>query len=65
MLSANLNPMASFAEPALIFDLDGVLVDSRIAITGCISHALAEHGLPYRTPESLWRHLGHRRSRGT
>jgi phosphoglycolate phosphatase len=43
---------------ALLFDLDGVLVDSRSAITGCINHALSEHGLPCRPPESLWQFIG-------
>lgn len=45
-------------EAALLFDLDGVLVDSRVAITDCINHALAEHGLPGRSPESLRRYIG-------
>lgn len=45
-------------EPALLFDLDGVLIDSRIAITDCINHALAEHGLPRRPPEALRRYIG-------
>jgi phosphoglycolate phosphatase len=44
--------------PAVLFDLDGVLVDSRAAITGCISHALAENGLRSRSRESLERFIG-------
>jgi phosphoglycolate phosphatase len=43
---------------ALLFDLDGVLVDSRAAITECINHALTGHGLPRRSPESLYRFIG-------
>lgn len=43
---------------ALLFDLDGVLVDSRVAITSCINHALVEHGLPRRSPDSLQRFIG-------
>ena len=31
---------------AVLFDLDGVLVDSRIAIVRCIEHALRVHGAP-------------------
>jgi phosphoglycolate phosphatase len=50
--------MASSSEPAVLFDLDGVLVDSRVPITGCLNHALAEHGLPRRSPEALQRFIG-------
>jgi phosphoglycolate phosphatase len=50
--------MASHSESALLFDLDGVLVDSRVAITGCLNHALAEHGLACRAPEALQRFIG-------
>lgn len=46
------------SESSLLFDLDGVLADSRAAITGCLNHALAEHGLPCRTPEELVRFIG-------
>jgi phosphoglycolate phosphatase len=35
----------------VLFDLDGVLVDSRVAITRSMNHALAEHGFEIR-PES-------------
>ena len=43
------------APDALIFDLDGVIVDSYAAVTGSINAALVEHGLPAR-PESELRH---------
>jgi phosphoglycolate phosphatase len=43
---------------SVIFDLDGVLIDSRAAITGCLNRALAEHGLPERPPEELYRFIG-------
>jgi phosphoglycolate phosphatase len=43
---------------AVIFDLDGVLIDSRLAITHCLNHALAAHGLPERPPEELYRFIG-------
>jgi phosphoglycolate phosphatase len=36
---------------ALLFDLDGVIADSRHAISRCINHALSAHGLPEQ-PES-------------
>jgi phosphoglycolate phosphatase len=42
----------------VLFDLDGVLVDSRAAITGCINHALAANGLPERDPAGLYRYIG-------
>jgi phosphoglycolate phosphatase len=43
---------------AVIFDLDGVLVDSRVAITSCLNHALAACGHPTRAPEELYRFIG-------
>jgi phosphoglycolate phosphatase len=43
---------------AVLFDLDGVLVDSRAPITGCINHALRSHGLPPREPETLLGFIG-------
>lgn len=44
--------------PAVLFDLDGVLVDSRAAITGCLDHALSENGFPRRGPQILERFIG-------
>jgi len=46
------------SESALLFDLDGVLLDSYLPITGCINHVLEEHALPRRAPESLRRFIG-------
>jgi phosphoglycolate phosphatase len=43
---------------AVIFDLDGVLVDSRAAITSAINHALAAQGLPRRPEAELHRFIG-------
>jgi phosphoglycolate phosphatase len=43
---------------AVIFDLDGVLVDSRAAITTSINGALAAHGRPVRPPEELYKFIG-------
>ena len=43
---------------AVIFDLDGVIVDSRAAITTCLNHALAEHGEPERPAEELYHFIG-------
>src|SRR3954451_15336412 len=43
---------------AVLFDLDGVLVDSRDAITGCINHALAAHGFAEHAPAALHRFIG-------
>jgi phosphoglycolate phosphatase len=50
--------MAGADHDAVLFDLDGVLVDSRAAITGCINHALVEHEFAARPPESLHRFIG-------
>jgi len=42
----------------LIFDLDGVLIDSHDAVTGSINAALVEHGLGARPPETLRHYIG-------
>jgi phosphoglycolate phosphatase len=44
--------------PAVIFDLDGVIVDSREAITTCLNHALRQGGHPERPARDLYRHIG-------
>jgi phosphoglycolate phosphatase len=46
------------ADAVVLFDLDGVLADSRAAITGCLNDALAAHGIPRRDPADLYRHIG-------
>jgi phosphoglycolate phosphatase len=43
---------------AVLFDLDGVLVDSRVPIARSINHALLRHGLSPRPEESLHRWIG-------
>ena len=43
---------------AVLFDLDGVLLDSAAAIIGCINAALVELGEEPRPPESLRRFVG-------
>jgi phosphoglycolate phosphatase len=43
---------------AVIFDLDGVLIDSRAAFTRSFNHALETNGLPAEPPESLYRFIG-------
>jgi len=43
---------------AVIFDLDGVLVDSRAAISGAMNHALAANGFAERAAEELYRYIG-------
>jgi len=44
-------PVPSYA--CLLFDLDGVLADSRRAITRSINHALEAHGLPAQPETGL------------
>lgn len=44
--------------PAVIFDLDGVLVDSRAAISGAMNHALAASGFAERPVTELYRFIG-------
>jgi phosphoglycolate phosphatase len=43
---------------AVLFDFDGVLADSRVAITSCINHGLAAVGVPTRSPAELERYIG-------
>jgi phosphoglycolate phosphatase len=43
---------------AVLFDLDGVLVDSRTAIAGCLNEALAAHGFAPRPETGLHRFIG-------
>jgi phosphoglycolate phosphatase len=43
---------------AVLFDLDGVLLDSARAIIGCINDALEELGEPRRPPADLRRFVG-------
>jgi phosphoglycolate phosphatase len=42
----------------VIFDLDGVLVDSRAAISGAMNHALGANGFPQRPAAELYRFIG-------
>jgi len=42
----------------LLFDLDGVIADSRFAITRSINHALVAHGLPAHPEPELERYIG-------
>ena len=46
------------APEAILFDLDGVLIDSRAAITGCMNDALEAVGLPRHDPRDLERSIG-------
>lgn len=50
--------MQTASGTAVLFDLDGVLVDSRAPISGCIRHALDTHGLPEQSAISLERFIG-------
>lgn len=43
---------------AVLFDLDGVIVDSRVAFARCVNAALVAHGLPERPEHDLHRYLG-------
>lgn len=44
--------------PAILFDLDGVLVDSRVPFATSINVALEQNGLPRQPGEALHRFLG-------
>jgi phosphoglycolate phosphatase len=43
---------------AVAFDLDGVLVDSRVAFARCVNSAVEAHGLPRRPEEELHGFIG-------
>jgi phosphoglycolate phosphatase len=43
---------------AVLFDLDGVLIDSRVAIVRCIQHGLRENGAPVPAAAELERFIG-------
>jgi len=43
---------------AVLFDLDGVIVDSRRAFAGSVNHALAANGLAERDPADLYPFIG-------
>ena len=43
---------------AVLFDLDGVLLDSRTAIAGCIEHALRAHAVPVPPRAELEGYIG-------
>ena len=43
---------------AVLFDLDGTIVDSRLPFATSVNLALAAHGQPTREPEQLYRYLG-------
>jgi phosphoglycolate phosphatase len=43
---------------AVLFDLDGVLLDSRLAIVRCIEHALRVHGIPVPAARELEPFIG-------
>jgi phosphoglycolate phosphatase len=53
-----MQPMRRPTKDAVLFDLDGVLVDSRAAISGCINHALARNGFPEHAEPALHRFIG-------
>jgi phosphoglycolate phosphatase len=42
----------------VIFDLDGVLVDSRAVFLSCVNYAFDKLGLPQRAPEELLPYIG-------
>jgi phosphoglycolate phosphatase len=58
-LTSDLPHWAGMEHPdAVLFDLDGTIVDSRIPYTRSLNHALAAVGLPEREPSSLYQYLG-------
>jgi phosphoglycolate phosphatase len=43
---------------AILFDLDGTIIDSRVPFVTSVNYTLAAHGLPERQPEDLMIYLG-------
>ena len=52
------DPERVAAEGAVVFDLDGVLVDSRRPIAACLNQALRDHGLAAEPEARLHRFIG-------
>jgi phosphoglycolate phosphatase-like HAD superfamily hydrolase len=50
--------MSEQTQTAVLFDLAGVLVESRAAITSCVNHSLAQHDFPERPAQELDRFTG-------
>jgi len=48
----------ALAADAVLFDLDGVLIDSRASIATALNHALAAHGYAVRSEDELAGHIG-------
>ena len=57
-MAPSLSRMPETNGGAVLFDLDGVLADSRAAITGCLNDALEANGFPRQAPDALYRHIG-------
>lgn len=45
-------------QTTVLFDLDGVLIDSHAAFTASVNHALTEYGLPAQDGDDLRRFIG-------
>jgi phosphoglycolate phosphatase len=43
---------------AVLFDLDGTIIDSRVPFVDSMNYALGVYGQPARRPEELWTYLG-------
>ncbi|HEX3803784.1 MAG TPA: HAD hydrolase-like protein [Solirubrobacteraceae bacterium] len=43
---------------AVLFDLDGTIIDSRVPFATSVNYTLAAVGRPERKPEELWHYLG-------
>ncbi len=43
---------------AVLFDLDGTIIDSRVPFATSVNHTLRAHGQQPREPEELWSYLG-------
>jgi phosphoglycolate phosphatase len=43
---------------AILFDLDGTIIDSRVPFFTSVNYMLAAHNLPQRSPEELLHYLG-------
>ena len=50
--------LSAAAGRAVVFDLDGVIVDSRRAVRGAVNAALVENGVAARPPRSVDRFIG-------
>ncbi len=57
-MSSDQNGALPAPPDAVLFDLDGTIIDSRVPFFNSVNYMLSAHGLPQRAPEELLHYLG-------